>query len=84
MTGLKHARRLIEENPRAEAAMVLADLVISLESETPFLLERLNALKLADFVLSFELIAEWRIARHYSTKGKLLDLALQARSLDAR
>ncbi|KQP11905.1 hypothetical protein [Pseudorhodoferax sp. Leaf267] len=84
MTGLKHARKRIEENPRAEAAMVLADLVISLESETPFLLERLNALKLADFVLSFELIAEWRMPRYYSEKGKLLDLALQAQNLDAQ
>ncbi|CAN7762599.1 hypothetical protein LJR039_007161 [Pseudorhodoferax sp. LjRoot39] len=83
MTALKHARKLIEENPRAEAATVLADLVISLESETPFLLERLYALKLADFELATELITEWRLARYYGKKGKLLDLALQARNLDA-
>lgn len=80
MTALKHTRRLIEDDPRSEAATVLSDLVIALESETPFTLERLYALKLADFE-AIDLIAEWRLARYYAKKGKLLDLAVQARSL---
>ncbi|WP_326543427.1 hypothetical protein [Pseudorhodoferax sp.] len=83
MAALKHTRKLIEDDPHSETATVLADLVISLESETPFLLERLYALKLADFELATELISEWRLARYYAKKGKLLDLAWQARNLGA-
>lgn len=83
MTALKHTRKLIEENPRSEGATTLADLVISLESETPFQLERLYALKLDEFELATELISEWRLARYYAKKGKLLDLAVQTRDLSA-
>lgn len=83
MSALRHARRLIEEDPRSEAAKTLADLVISLESEQPFLLERLYALKMTDFQLAVEVIADWRLARYYAKKGRLLDLALQTRNLDA-
>jgi hypothetical protein len=81
MTALKDARRLIEDEPLSEAATTLADLVIALESEASFTLERLYTLKLADFDVATELISEWRLARYYAKKGKLLDLAMQVREL---
>lgn len=81
MTALKDARRLIEDEPLSEAATTLADLVIALESEASFTLERLYNLKLADFDVATELISEWRLARYYAKKGKLLDLAMQVREL---
>ncbi|CAN7771791.1 hypothetical protein LJR039_007582 [Pseudorhodoferax sp. LjRoot39] len=83
MTALKHTRKLIEDNPRSEGAVTLADLVIALESEAPFTLERLYALKLDEFELAVELLGEWRLARYYAKKGKLLDLAVQTRDLSA-
>lgn len=81
MTALEHARRLIEENPRTKTSAALSDLVISLESGTPLLVERLYAVKLADFDLDTELIRERRLARYFGSKGKLLDPAVQARNL---
>ncbi|RCW65149.1 hypothetical protein [Pseudorhodoferax soli] len=81
MTALKQARRLIEEQPLSDTAAVVADLVIALELEASFRLERLYALSLADFEMATDLISEWRLARHYAKKGKLLDLAMQMREL---
>ncbi len=84
MTAIKDARRLIEDEPLSDAASTIADLVIALESEASFRLERLYALKLSDFEIATALIDEWRLARYYAKKGKLLDLAMQVRELDGQ
>ncbi|KQP19351.1 hypothetical protein [Pseudorhodoferax sp. Leaf265] len=47
------------------------------------MLDRLYALKLTDFQLAVEVIADWRLARYSARKGRRLDLALQTRNLDA-
>jgi hypothetical protein len=84
MTTIKDARRLIEDEPLSDAASTIADLVIALESEASFRLERLYALKLCDFEIATALIDEWRLARYCAKKGKLLDLAMQVRELDGQ
>src|SRR5688572_1250980 len=66
MTAIKDARRLIEDEPLSDAASTIADLVIALESEASFRLERLYALKLSDFEIATALIDEWRLARYYA------------------
>lgn len=84
MIAIKEARRLIAFNPYAEWSQTLADLVVALEREKPFQLDRLYALDLETFELATKMIEEWRLDRYYAKKGKLLDLSLEAQKLIAR
>lgn len=81
MNAFKEARKLIEGNPLTETAQTLSDLVIALESQQAYRLERLYALELRHFELAIALISEWRLDRYYARKGKLLDLSVEVRAL---
>ncbi len=82
MNAIKEARKLIAKDPFSEPAQTLADLVLSLEADTPFQLERLYALGLNDFELALQILKQWRLDRYYAGKAKLYDFALQLRALD--
>lgn len=84
MLAVKRARKLISANPASPAAKVLSALVIALESDEVFPLNQLYTLDFAHFELALEILAEWRLDRYYSSKGRLLDLSLQATELQSQ
>ncbi|APW39240.1 hypothetical protein RD110_20155 [Rhodoferax koreense] len=82
MNAIKQAKNHIAKNPFTESAKTFADLVLSLESQEPFRLERLYELDLGDFDLALAMLKEWRLERYYAGKAKLYDFALQLNQLD--
>lgn len=84
MIAIKEARHLIAFNPYAEWSKTLADLVVALERDKPFQLDRLYAMDMETFELATKIIEEWRIDRYYAKKSKLVDLSLEAQKLIAR
>lgn len=77
MRALKKARKLIENHPGKPEAEILSQLVVALESETPYLLTDLYQLDYDDFALALEVLTEWRLDRYYMSKVRLLDLSVQ-------
>lgn len=77
MNAIKTARKFIEANPSSEAARTLAQLVLALESESPFHVGALYSLNLTSFDLAIDILKEWRIDRYYAGKAKLFDLSVQ-------
>ena len=84
MLAVKKARKLIETTPQSPGAKTLSALVIALESDQPFSLSQLYALSYPQFELALEVLSEWRLDRYYSSKGRLLDLSLQASELGGK
>ena len=83
MLAVKKARKLIQTDPESAGAKTLSSLVIALESNEAFPLGQLYALSYPQFELALEILAEWRLDRHYSSKVRLLDLSVQASQLAA-
>lgn len=83
MLAVKRARKLIQASPESSGAKTLAALVIALESDQAFALSQLYSLSYSEFELALEILGEWRLDRHYSRKGRLLDTSLQASELAA-
>jgi hypothetical protein len=83
MLAIKKARKIILTNPDHPGAKVLASLVIALETSHPFPLSQLYTLDFEQFELALEVLAEWRLDRYYSSKGRLLDLSLQAAEIQS-
>lgn len=81
MSTIKSARNFIESDPDQPDAIILANLVLALESETTFSLGDLYRLEPGNFELALELLAEWRIDRHYAGKAKLFDISWQHREM---
>lgn len=81
MRAVKRARRFILSNPEQPTAIVLAQLILSLESESPFQIQKIYALDLDNFDLAIEILKEWRLDRYYEGKAKLLDAAFQLKEL---
>lgn len=77
MQALKKARKLIEKKPEKTSALALSQLILALESETPFNLAALYQLDYDDFLLAMDIIKDWRLDRYYSTKAVLLGLSMQ-------
>ena len=84
MRALKQARKLIEKKPESPAALTLSALVVALESETPFALQRLYQLDYDDFELAMDVLKEWRLDRYYSSKVRLLDLSVHLGEMQAQ
>jgi 2-methylcitrate dehydratase PrpD len=84
MIAIKEARHLIAFNPYTEWSKTLADLVVALERDKPFELDRLYAMDLETFELATRIIEEWRLDRYYANKSKLVDLSLEAQKLIAQ
>jgi hypothetical protein len=81
MLAIKKARKLIETNPSDAASKTLADLVLALESETPFQLANIYELDYKRFEIALEILAEWRMDRYYAKKLRLVDVSTMARSI---
>ncbi len=81
MLAIKKARKLIEANPADAVSKTLADLVLALESETPFLLADIYELDYKRFEIALEILAEWRMDRYYAKKLRLVDVSTMARSI---
>ncbi len=83
MNAIKTARKFIEANPASEVARTLAQLVLALESDSPFHIGALYSLNLSNFDLAIDILKEWRIDRYYAGKAKLFDLSMQITALPA-
>lgn len=81
MTAIKSARRFIECDPDAPDARILADLVLSLESELALPLRDLYRLQDENFELALEILNDWRIDRYHAGKAKLFDVSWQHREM---
>lgn len=79
MIAIKSARKTIENDPGTADARILADLVLSLENESPFPLADLYHLGQKNFALALDILGEWRIDRYYAGKAKLFDISWQHR-----
>ena len=77
MNAFKEAQKFIAHHPDTEAAVTLAQLVLTLESTEPFPLEKLYTLDLDRFDLALDILKEWRLDRYIAGKSKLYDLSLQ-------
>lgn len=82
MLAIKKARKLIEANPGSDASKALAALVVALETESAFNLGTLYALGDKPFQLALEILAEWRLDRHYAKKARLLDASTYVQQLN--
>ena len=78
MLAIKKARKLIEANPSSEASRTLAALVVALETEASFPLNSIYTLGDKPFQLALDILAEWRLDRHYAKKMRLMDVIHQA------
>ena len=82
MNAMKQAQHFIARNPEHEDARTLAHLVLSLESNDPFPLEKLYLLDLDRFDVAIDILKEWRLDRYYASKSKLYDISLQVDELE--
>ncbi|MFY7906813.1 MAG: hypothetical protein ACOVO0_11800 [Burkholderiaceae bacterium] len=83
MLAIKKARKLIEANPNSEASKTLAALVVALETEASFPLNSIYTLGDKPFQLALDILAEWRLDRHYAKKMRLMDVINQAQEKPA-
>ena len=81
MHAINKVRKLIKADPQSTAAVVLGDLVLALETEASYQLANIYDLSYEDFELALQIIKEWRLDHYYASKGKLIDLAVQADEL---
>jgi hypothetical protein len=75
--AIREIAKFIKRNPEREEAALLWELCKALESESPFELHRLFALKLKTFEMAMDLLDEWRIDRLIAERRiqKYLDLS---------
>lgn len=75
--AVRNIAKFIKRNPENTDATVLWMLCKSLESESPFELHQLFALKLKSFEMAMALLDEWRIDRLIAERRiqKYLDLS---------
>lgn len=83
MNAIKKARQIITAEPESQTALILARLVLALESDAEFSLSSIYTLDLESFDLAIDIMKEWRLDRYFTGKAKLLDVSLQARSMSA-
>ena len=78
MLAIKKARKLIEADPNTDASKALAALVVALETEASFPISSIYSLGDKPFQLALDILAEWRLDRHYAKKMRLMDVIAQA------
>lgn len=79
MNAIKTARQFIESEPEHADAVTLSELVLALESEATFPLQRLYDMDLQHFELALEVLRQWRLDRYYKGKTKLFAVSMQLR-----
>lgn len=82
MLSIKRARHLIEADPTSSDAKALAELVLALENGSTYRLEGLYELKLETFEIAVEMLSEWRLARYFGGKTKLLNAVLHMNEIN--
>lgn len=78
MHVITQIRRMLESDPLSPNSQVFARMVLSLEDDVPFRIGDLYALDYDRFQLAIALLDEWRVARFYGKKFRLMALALAA------
>lgn len=73
MSSVQFAKNLINEDPNSQFAKVLENLVLSLESEKCFDLQKLYDLSRSEFDTAIEIMKDWRISRYYLGNAKSFD-----------
>lgn len=73
MSSVQFAKKLINEDPNSQFAKVLENLVLSLESEKCFDLQKLYDLSRSEFDTAIEIMKDWRISRFYLGNAKWFD-----------
>lgn len=81
MHSIKKARKFIAERPTDPNAKILARLVLSLESDAPFVLKDLYETNFETFQLALAVLEDWRLDRYYAGKVRLFDLSWHVNSL---
>ena len=81
MRAIKKAKRIIEKDPAQPFAQLLTQLVLSLESNNEFPIQKLYELNHDDFDFAIDILKEWRIDRHYMGKSKTFAAAYYASAL---
>lgn len=82
MNAIKKARKLIVQRPTDDDSVILSRLVLSLETDLPFNLGQLYALRLSNFELALEVLDDWRLDRYYIGKARLFDVSWQAHEMN--
>jgi hypothetical protein len=78
MRAIKKAKRIIEKDPSQPFALFLTQLILSLESNNDFPIQKLYELTHDEFAFAIDILKEWRIDRHYMGKAKTFDVAYHA------
>ena len=84
MRALKKTRLQIEQDPASPSSVRLSQLVLALEGQQGFEIKELYELDFDSFDLALQLLAEWRLDRHFSAKFRLMDISLAAQDLKAQ
>jgi len=77
----KKVKKIIESDPNSNPAQTFSSLILSLETEQAFPMQKLYSLNNSDFDLAIELLKDWRLDRFYIGKAKVFDVSLQASAL---
>ena len=78
MRAIKKAKRIIEKEPTQPFAQFLTQLILSLESNKDFPIQKMYELTHDEFAFAIDILKEWRIDRHYMGKAKTFDVAYHA------
>ena len=81
MRAIKKAEKIIEKDITKPFAKLLAQLIVSLESDDLFQVKQLYDLSPVEFDLVIDILKEWRIDRHYMGKSKTFATAYYASAL---
>lgn len=77
MLAIKKARKLIETDPATDTSKTLAALVVALETDECFPINDMYMLSDKPFQLALDILAEWRLDRHYAHKLRLIDASTE-------
>ncbi len=84
MLAIKKARKLIEADPSTDTSKTLAALVVALETGASFPINDMYKLSDKPFQLALDILAEWRLDRHYASKLRLFDASTQVHELETK
>jgi len=73
MQAIIRAKTLIENRPDDPETKILISLLLALQAQKPFDVQRLYELRPTVFDMAIEIIKEWRLDRHYLNQHQLLD-----------
>ncbi len=78
MRAINKANKVIETAPNSSEAIALRELVLALETQTPFQISKIYELDYKSFELALAVMADWRLDRHFASKFRLINAAVHA------